>query len=377
MKIIYIVNARIPTEKAHGYQICKMCEEFSSQDIEVELWIPARNNHIESDAFSFYGLKNNFKILTIKNYDFFTFHEYLGKLSFWLQGLSIVLRLMFIRVDKNAIIYTREPEIGLLFNLRGYKTVYEAHTWPENRVWLYKFLIKKLDKVVAITHGLANFFIKAGYAENKILVAPDGVDLNRFDINLKKIPARKKLNLPLDKKIILYTGHLYEWKGVEDLAWAAGLLDYDCLVVFVGGVETDANIFKEEYSELIDNGKIAIYKHQQHEFIPVWLKAADILVLPNKDQENISKFFTSPLKLFEYMASGVSIVASDLPSIREILSEKNCLFFQPNDPRDLAKKIGVLLNNKELAAKIAEQAYFDVKNYTWEKRARSIINFIN
>ncbi len=52
MKLVYIANVRIPTEKAHGYQICKMCEEFSSQGIKVELWVPTRENNIKEDQIS-------------------------------------------------------------------------------------------------------------------------------------------------------------------------------------------------------------------------------------------------------------------------------------------------------------------------------------
>lgn len=377
MKIIYITNARIPTEKAHGYQICKMCEEFGNQGAEVELWIPKRDNEIKDDIYIFYGLENNFKINKISSYDFYRYWKYLGKLSFWLQGFWFIIQLLFIKIDKQAIVYTRDPEIGWLFNLRGCRTVYEAHTWPGNRIWLYKFLIKKINKIIAISRGLADVFIKAGYPKSRILVAADGVDLEKFDIDLDIEQARNKLNLPLDKKIVLYIGHLYEWKGAQDLAEAANLLEDNYLTVFVGGVNNDVAIFKEKNQALIQEGKIAVYQHQSRDLMPRWLKAADVLILPNKSRENISKYFTSPLKLFEYMASQGPVVASDLPSLREVLNEKNCLFFKPDEAKDLAEKIAWLLENPETADKIAEQAYQDVKNYTWERRARNIINFIN
>ena len=374
MKILYIANIRIPTEKAHGYQICKMCEEFSNQGAEVELWIPTRANHINEDAFSFYGVKNNFKIREIKSFDFYIYHKHLGKLSFWLQGSWFVLKLLFIRVDKDAIIYTRNPEINWVFILRRRKTVFEIHNWP-NKDWLHKFLIKRSSKIITITNGLRKLFLKNNWPEDKILVAPDGVDLEKFDIKIDKIQARKKLNLPLDKKIALYCGslYLYGWKGVDVFLAAAKILSKDCLAVLVGGEPGETEKIRKEYS----GNNLLLVGRKRREEVPYYLKSADVLVLPNKSGDKMSEQYTSPLKLFEYMASGVPIVASDLPSIREILSEKNCLFFQPNDPRDLAKKIGVLLNNKELAAEIAEQAYQEAKNYTWGKRARNIINFIN
>jgi len=375
MKIVYITKARLPTEKAHGYQICKMCEEFSNRGVEIELWAPERGNDIKADIFSFYGLNNNFKIKKIKSFDFFRYWRYLGKASFWLQGFSLGLKLLFTPADKEAIIYTRDPEIGWIFSLRGYRTVFEAHSWPESKTWLYKLLIKR-TKIVTITRSLGELLVQAGLENNNILVVPDGVDLNEFDIDLSKETARKKLNLPLDKKIALYAGHLYDWKGAGDLAEAAGLLDNKSLVTFVGGVEADAKIFSEKNKKLIDLGKIVLYRHQPHNLIPIWLKAADVLILPNKSQDKISRYYTSPLKLFEYLASRRPIVAADLPSIREVLDENNCLFFQSDNPADLADKIKIVFNSNGLAEKIAEQAYRDAKKYTWEKRAEKIVEFI-
>lgn len=378
MKLIYITNVRIPTEKAHGYQIGKMCEEFSGRGAIVELWVPNRKNFIKDDIFSFYGLKNNFKIVKINSFDFYKYWKYLGKLSFWLQSLWFMLGLIFIKTDKNAIIYTREAEIGWIFRLRSYWTVYEAHNWP-NKNRLYKFLIGrggKNNKIVVITKGLKDLFLKNNWPENKILVAADGVDLEKFDINLNKEQARSELNLPGNKKIVLYIGHLYEWKGAQDLADAAALLENNFLTVFIGGVAGDAKIFKEKNKAAIGVGKVAVYPHQSRSLMPRWLKAADILILPNKSREKISSHFTSPLKLFEYMASGAPIIASDLPSLREVLNERNCLFFKPDDAKDLVAKIILLSEDQETAEKIAKQAYFDVKKYTWEERANNIINFM-
>jgi glycosyltransferase involved in cell wall biosynthesis len=85
----------------------------------------------------------------------------------------------------------------------------------------------------------------------------------------------------------------------------------------------------------------------------------------------------SPLKMFEYMASQRPVISSDLPSVRDVFNEKNCVFCRPDDPADLAKKIAMILAKPDLAEKISQQAYQDVKFYTWEKRAAKIINFID
>lgn len=373
MKLIYLTNARIPTEKAHGYQICKMCEEFAKSGLEVELWVPTRKNEIKEDAFSYYGIENNFKIKEIKSFDFLRLD--LGRFSFYLHEFWFMFKLFFLKAEKSALIYARESEIAWLFKFKGHKTILEAHNWPGHD-FLFKFFAKRLEKIVVISHGLKEKFLANGWREEKILVAPDGVDLAKFDIMISKEQARKKLNLPLDKNIILYTGHLYEWKGAQDLSEAASCLPAQCLTVFVGGTKADALSFKKINRSLIEDGKIALYEQQKHAIIPFWLKAADILVLPNKSFSKISKYYTSPLKLFEYLASNRPIVASNLPALREILNENNCLFFKPDNPKDLADKIKILLNDHKLTASLVDKSYACAKNYSWERRVKMIKDFI-
>jgi glycosyltransferase involved in cell wall biosynthesis len=81
----------------------------------------------------------------------------------------------------------------------------------------------------------------------------------------------------------------------------------------------------------------------------------------------------SPLKLFEYMASQRPIISSDLPSVREILDESNCLFCKPDNHKDLAVKILKLIKDSELSKKIANKAFRDVQKYTWDRRVKKIL----
>jgi glycosyltransferase involved in cell wall biosynthesis len=102
------------------------------------------------------------------------------------------------------------------------------------------------------------------------------------------------------------------------------------------------------------------------------LKQADVLTLPNPASA-ISTAFTSPLKLFEYMAAGRPIVASDLPSIREILSDnRNALLVEPGNPQALTAAVRRLKEDPALGARIARQALDDVQQYTWERRAERL-----
>ena len=374
MKIIYIANARIPTEKAHGYQICKMCEEFSSAEAEIELCVPTRENPIKEDAFKYYGLKQNFKIKYIKSFDFIKYDKLLFKKSFYLQSLLFFLKLAFKKIDKNAIIYTRNPELVSFFCYNNF-VVFDAHNWPETKIGLYKFFLKKVDKIICNSRGTEKKYNEHGFSNT--LLAPNGVDLSEFQEKADVSKLRKKLFLPQDKKIIMYIGHLYKWKGIDSIVGAAELAseEKDVLFVVVGGTEKDVN----RYDKIIKNKKlknIIFLGHKNKNYISKFLQAADALLLPNVPISNESSEYTSPIKMFEYMASGRPIIASDLPSIREILNDKNCIFFQAGDFYDLSDKINYVLNNKEEARVKAGQANRDVLKYSWDKRAEKILKFI-
>ncbi len=95
-------------------------------------------------------------------------------------------------------------------------------------------------------------------------------------------------------------------------------------------------------------------------------------MLPNPASA-ISTRFTSPLKLFEYMAAGRPIVASDLPSIREVLRhEQNALLVEPGDAAALAAGVRRLLDDRPLADRLAQAAVTDVASYSWDRRAERL-----
>lgn len=370
MKLIYIANARIPTEKAHGIQVMKMCEAFAQQGNELELIIPRRVNPIKDDPFDYYGVARVFKIRKIPCLDLIFLDKYIGHLGLWIESVSFNLfTTPFLFFNKSQIVYTRD-KFFLILGLFLKNLVFENHTFPKN-YFLYSLFFKKLMGIVVITQKLKDLLVERGISPNNILVAPDGVDLKEFDIKETKEECRKKLNLPEDRKIVLYTGHLYQWKGAQTLAEASSHLPADTDIYFVGGTSRDIKEFEIRNSKL----RIKVIGHRPHQEIPYWLKAADALVLPNSGKDDISKFWTSPIKMFEYMASGRPIVSSDLPSIREILNESNAILVEPDNSEALASAIGRVLQSLDLSEMISKRAFDDVQNYSWAKRAKNILWF--
>ncbi len=375
-KLIYIANVRIPTEKAHGIQIMKMCEAFSGLKVEgeklkVELVLPWRFNHIKQDPFEYYGTRKNFKITKIPSLDLVRF----GKIGFWIQSLSFACASFWYVLPKKAdVIYSRDEIPLLLLSPFKKNLVFEIHKLPKSRLKLFGYLLRKVRKIISTNQWKKDYISeKFGAEGGKILVCPNGIDLSEFSLTLSGEEARRRVGLPWDKKIILYTGHLYGWKGADVLAKAVSLSEENILAVFVGGTDSDIVNFKKKFGHIPN---IKIIGRKPHSDIPFYLRSADTLVLPNIPVTRESEFETSPIKLFEYMASGTPIVASDLPSIREILNESNAVLVEPDNPKALAAGIKKILGKEELAEKISKQAFNDVRNNTWEKRAERIVEFI-
>lgn len=361
MKILYLANIRLPTEKAHGLQIMKTCAALSAAGHEVTLAVSARHSSGAEEIFSYYKLPKTFALRPVPGGAIYA----LGKFGFALGALN------FKRSAKKALdfgsfdaIYTRDD---LLVDSGCF---YEMH---DVRSELQRRALRRAKGVVTISKGLAHYCISSGVDFKKICVAPDAVDLSEFSINEDKSACRKKLGLPLDKRIALYAGHLYSWKGADVFARAAESLPDDSLAVFVGGTDRDLVSFRNQFGS---NPKVQVLGRKPHDLIPYYLKAADILVLPNTAKEDISRLYTSPLKLFEYMASGTPIVASDLPSIKEILNDSNAVFAKPDDSTDLAAQITKLFSDSTTASRISSQALKDAQAYSWSSRANKIADFL-
>ena len=364
MDLLCLANLRLPTEKAHGIQIAKMCEAFSDQGVNVTLVSPTRASPIKENLFSFYNLRDNFKFVSIPAADFY-FPGFLDRLSFHIKSFLSAKKLSdYARKNNPDVVYSRE-ELSLIFLKKIPSTiVYEAHKFSFLKRPLYGLLLRRKARIIALTEGLKREFTNLGFSERDVIVAPDGVDFNKFAINVSKAEARTKIGLPLDKKIALYSGSTLRWKGLDTFERASKFLP-DINFVVVGG----------NYTGVKEN--LHYLGYQLHSKIPFYLKSADILVLPNKKDERISRLYTSPMKLFEYMASGRPIVASSLPSIKEVLDHETSVLVKPDDPQALAEGIKIILQNNDLAEKISANAFQKVNNFTWQARVDKIIRFIS
>jgi glycosyltransferase involved in cell wall biosynthesis len=413
-KLIYIINARIPTEKAHGLQIMKMCEAFASGGADMELIIPKRINSIKQDPFEYYGVKRVFNIRKIFCVDLFRLKFVPEAISFYVQAFSFskiaVLYALFKygrprhaelvsespeipkracpernrRVQDDNIFYSRDYITLFFLCLLGFNPVAEIHDYrSEKSRWWLCFIFKRARKIVVNSEGTFGA-IREHYKLNsqKCLVAPNGVDADFFNIPESKEGARDQLKMPDDKIIIGYVGRLEtigREKGVSSLLRAFGKLAdnrKDRLLYIIGGPNELVEKYKSELGEWGVSPKAVVFAGQvEYKKIPLYLRALDILVITVPDEARYAAT-TSPIKLFEFLAAGKAIIAPDLPNLRIILTKGNCLFFEPGNFHDLAEKIKLLIDNQPLREKLARQARADAKKYTWNRRAERIMKFI-
>lgn len=364
-KILYVANVRMPTEKAHGVQIAKTCEAFAKLGIDVELIVPRRRTSIKESFAAYYGLTYAFPVTKIFTFDVVSW----GKIGFLIESLSFALSAaLYARRTPHTVIFSRDEVILFIIWLFGERNlVWETHTGAWNV--FARFIARRVNLLVAISRGLRDYYRERGISEERMMVAHDAIDLQSFAHAESKESARKRLRLPQDAKIVMYIGRLDIWKGAKTLYHVASLVP-DILVVIIGGDEKQVVEASKQYPSIRFLGEHPYRELSDNQ------QAADVLVLPNTAQDIISVRFTSPLKLFAYMASGIPIVSSDLPSIREVLDETCAFWCKSDDAADLARALKEVFANPAQASDMARIAKERVKGYTWDARAESILTHI-
>lgn len=363
-EIAYITYARMPTEKAHGLQIHKMCEAYCRQGCSVTLVVPTLKNPIKQE--SYYQPQNSYKTAYLRMPDFIFLASVLG---FWAYRLNIgifLIRLLIYRPSKKTLILTRTPEIAWLFKKRGYTVVCEIHDWPQSWQEAFLFLLKEVDLLVCNSPGVAQEFNECNFLHT--MVAHNGVDVDDFQVSITKHEAKKRLSLPVDKKVVMYIGSLEGWKGVDTLLEASNNLPTQYIVVIIGGPNHRATELQKLYP------KVLFLFQRPYKELPLNQKAADLLIVPNSPDSIESQKYTSPIKLFAHLLSGVPILVSRLSSMESIVSEREVYFFTAGNVTVLTEKIEEVFDNYQDALIRAKSAESLGKTYSWDRRSSEILD---
>lgn len=388
-RLIYLSLMRLPTEKAHGLQIMQNCEAFAQAGDEVQLWVARRWNNAAlrqvRDPFAHYGVQPVFSVVRIPCLDLMPLLEPLpggARLAFYLQMFSfaffLALRALFTRAD---IFYARDelPLLLLSFFKPHRSLAYEAHTFarPGRGAWLQTQVCRRVGSIIAVTPPLAQDLIaQRGAAPDRVLVAHDGFRAARFADLPSQAAARTKLGWPADAFIVGYMGRLHTMgqdKGVDLLVRAAAAVPGAHLAL-VGGPDEMAAALREEWLRLGQSASQWLYAGQvAAEAVPAALAALDVCVMPLPFTEHFA-YYASPLKLFEYMAAGRAVVASDLPGWADVVQEgATALLIPAGDEAALRAALLRLSEDAALRQRLGAAArQRALAHYTWEARAQAI-----
>lgn len=366
MNILYLANIRLPTEKAHGAQIMKTCEALVQGGSSLTLVVPYRRNFITDDSFTYYALDQKFPVVYLPVVDLVRF----GRMGFLLSSLFFSLLALGYALTHSADVILSRDEMPLWF-VSFFKKNFVWESIAGSRNFLTRRVARLSAHILVISNGLKNAYVEQGVTVNKITVIPDGVDLSDFEKSESMEQSRTRLGIPLDKKIAMYVGKLGGWKGTQTLYEVAALLPVTMQIVIIGGSADEVAALQKQYQQVLFLGQ------KPYRDIAINEAAADALVIPNTATNEESALFTSPLKLFTYMAGAKPIVSSDLPSLREILDDSSCCFVAPDNAQALAEGIIKVLSNDVYAKQIAIAAHSRVGQYSWDARANNIRTVIS
>lgn len=383
MHLIGITHWRIPSEKTMAPYMMRVMEAFAREGATVEFWAPKRINTTEldrTDPFAYHSIEKNFSIRYLPVIDLMPYLP--GRLSFYLMlgsfALSVFFAMLFVPKRREAFFYFFDLRDAFFAHFLTRQAFCEIHMYYRSSLdFINRRGFRRMCGIIAATKALKMEIMRDyGTPESKLLHAPCGVNFERFGIETPQRDARHTLGLPLDEKIILYVGHLFPVKGVDVLFDAHLKLAPDEVIYFVGGTDEDIARFKKKWREAGEPKGVRIVGRRPHHEIPTWLRAADVLSIPNTAKEAAGAIESSPSKLIEYMASGVPIVASDVPGIKDVMDEDMGYFAVPDDADSLAAQLRAIVKDPSEAAQRTARAREAAKALSWEGRARNIRRFM-
>ena len=372
MKIAVITNSRIPSLTANSIQAMKVCQALMQTGHDVRVFAPR-----EADPASREDLARHYGLRLVPSLE-------------WLPSIRQLKRLDFIFHAQHAaerfdadLVYTWLPQSAVLALWREYPTIIEMHSDVGGRMgarWLRQFWkLPGRKRMTVTTRALRKVLERSagfGFDDEAVTVAPNGVELERYE-NLPD-PASARRSLLLKNRLTIgFTGHIYPGRGADLLFELARQMP-GVNFLWVGGTP-ELVTFWQKKLETVSAKNVMMTGFVEHERIPLYQAAADVLLMPYgrsisaSSGQDIAEVI-NPMKMFEYMASGRAIVSADLPVIREVLHDRNAVFCEPGNVEAWKSAIESLLLDEKKRMALGVQARRDVERFTWEERARRILN---
>lgn len=372
MRIVYLSAARIPSREANSIQVMRMCDAFARNGHSVTLMAIRNGTRDASEAdCAYYGVQPSFELVKC-----------------WYPEVPRVGPLVHARKTVQEVEVRSCPDVfygRYVYNLisiaaLGVPMILEVHQAPPTRraerMMRRLFRCPHFVRLVAISESLRReyerLFPEVG--SGRMMVAHDGA-------SMLQEPCRDAYPMRWPGRAgalqVGYTGHLYPGRGIEMiLSLAAAMPDVDFHLI--GGMEPDIRRWRAR-----SHSPNVLF----HGFVPPadvssLASRFDILIAPYQWRVAVvggagdTSAWMSPLKIFEYMALGKAIVCSDLPVLREVLTDNvTALLVPPTDTDAWVQAVSRLRADAALRASLGNAArQVFTSRYTWTLRAETVLS---
>ena len=241
-------------------------------------------------------------------------------------------------------------------------------------LWWCQRTLRRANHAFTVSESLRRVAIDEWGADaSRIDVIPNGVDLDLFSPGVEPFGIRDRLNAGGDS-IVCFVGALGPWHGVDQLLRAFPIAlakQANMRLLLVGGAkEYEIGHLIAQTESLGITDRVSFLGRVEHKEIPRILVESDVAVAPYAHVD----YGFSPLKIFEYMACGLPVITSDVPSTREIIRHaENGLLVKAGDPNGLAQAILSVLGDSDLAARLRAGALESAQDYSWRRSTERLV----
>ena len=375
MKIALITNSRIPSLTANSIQAMKVAQALMQLGHDIKLFAPK-----EADAVNRESLLTHYGIRITPDLELLPSIKRFKRLDFIVHAQRAAKKF------GAELIYTWLPQSAALGAWSGYPVVLEMHADNSGRLgvwWMRQFWKQKTPRVMTVTTSALRKALERStnlqFPNDAVLLAPNGVELEKYAGLPNPVEARHQLNLK-EGQTVGFTGHIYPGRGADllfELAQQMPAVNF----LWVGGTPELVDFWRGKLKEA-KTTNVTMTGFVKHESIPLYQAAAEVLLMPYSrfieasSGQDIAEVI-NPMKMFEYMAAGRGIVCADLGVIREVLNEGNAVFCEPGEVGNWKMEIEKLLADEPRRAAIGAQARKDVEQLTWIKREERVMELLN